>query len=442
MKRLLVPLSLILLAVGAMMLATASRGKEWSTESSAALSAFESGLEARMKYYTNEARSHFQTAVDRDPEFAIAKLYLTFHESDFDRREQLRNELRDVDLESLPDRERFLLEFHVAQWDRDIDGARDIGRAYVERHPDDPFGLATLADLQWAEQNWSESERLYRRLLEVAPNWVTAQNRLGYIALARGRFDEAEQQFETYHYIAPDQANPHDSMGELLLLLGRYDEARATFERALEIRPDFCNAYQHLIDLVLMEGRPSDGEEVLARALEYCGQRMVDSLRCSVKIWHDFMSGDSERVWSEEREDCRKEMGEYHFLLHRTASMTGRLKTAERAERGLARRIEEAEEANHIRLDFPRALLRHMEGTRMLAEGLYEDAVAAFQEADDTLLYWGEGQGILKLYNRLNLAWAQDRLGMPEAAAATLEQVRAVNANFAASYPDSVIINE
>ena len=441
MKRLLILTSLLLLAAGAMMMATLGDDGEWSTDSTEALREFELGLESRMKYYQKEAREHFQIAVDLDPSFAAAKLYLTFHEFEHKKREQLREELRQVDLEQLNPRERFLLEFHIADWNRDPDCARQVGLAYVEAHPDDPFGLATLADLFWAEQDWDESERLYQELLEVDPNWVTAQNRLGYIALARGRFADAEEQFETYYYIAPDQANPHDSKGEMLVLLGRYEEARDEFEAALAIRPDFCDAYQHLVDLVLMEGKPDEGEAILERAAEHCSRRMVEALRCSMLIWHDFMSGDSERVWSDEREACRKEMGDYHFLLHRTASQTGRLKTAERAERWWRRRIEAAEEAEHVRLDFPRALLLHMEGTRLLTEERYEAAAAAFVEADEMLLYWGEGQGFLKLYNRMNLAYAQERLGRTAEAEATLRKVREVNEHFASSYPESVAMN-
>lgn len=441
MKRLLIPILLLLVVAGAMMMATLAQQADWTTDSSAALRRFEAGLESRMKYYHDEAREHFEAAVELDPDFAAAKLYLHFHVFDHGQRERLRDELRQVDLAQLTPRERFLLEFHIAEWDRDFDCARQVGLAYVEEHPEDPFGLATLADLFWAEQDWNEAERLYRELLDVAPNWVTAQNRLGYIALARGRFEDAEEQFEIYYYIAPDQANPHDSMGELLVLLGRYEEARREFEAALEIRPDFCDTYQHLIDLILMDGKPEQGEEILARAAEHCSPRMVESLRCSVVIWDDFMAGDSERVWSDERRDCRQQMGEYHFLLHRTACQTGRLKTAERAERGLQRRIEAAEEAQHVRLDFPRALLLHMQATRLLTEGDFEAAAAAFAEADDLLLYWGEGQGILKLYNRMNLAYAQQRAGRTEESERTLEKVRRVNESFASSYPASVAVD-
>ena len=438
MKTLVLILLILALVGGAAMMLMPSGEREWSTDSEQALEEFEAGLAARMKYYASDARDHFANAAAADPEFAAARLYLSFYEHKWDEKKQIQEGLREVDLSTLTPRERFLLEFHIAEWDRDLPAAKEIGEQYVEDHPHDPFGLATLADLYWAQQDWDESERLYDELLDIAPNWVTAQNRLGYIALARGQFEEAEEHFRSYNYIAPDQANPHDSMGELLVLLGRYGEAREAFERALAIRPDFCNAYQHLVDVSLMEGRPEDGEAALERAAEVCSPRMIETLRCSLIIWHDFMTGNSDQVWTEERSHCREVMGEYHFLIHRTACLTDQLKLAERAERGLERGIEAAEEARHVRLDYPRGLLLHMQGTRLLAEKRYEEAAEAFAAADSLLYYWGEGQGILKLYNQMNLAWAQEKLGMEEESTRTLERVRRVNEPFAASYPESV----
>lgn len=438
MRKALVALSFVLVAAGAMMMVGLSTEPSWTTDSEEARKTFEEGLAARMKYYHPEARELFETAVELDPDFAAAKLYLSFYEQAWEHKLRLREELRTTDLDRLEPRERFLIEFHAALWDRDLERALEIGRAYVEAHPTDPFGLTHLADLFWQEQDWEAAASTYRDLLEIAPNWVTAQNRLGYIALAQGRFEKAEEHFTTYQYIAPDQANPHDSMGELLVLLGRYEEARRSFERALEIHPDFCSTYQHLLDLVIMQGDIAAGEEILARAAAHCSERMVETLGCALVIWEDFLSDSPERVWGEERADCRRLMGEHNFLLHRTAATTGRLEVAEKAERELERRIEAAEEAHHVRLEYPRALLHHMRGTRLLTQERWAEASEAFQEADRRLLYWGEGQGILKLYNQLNLAYAQEKMGREEASKRTLERVAQVNPRFAATYPHSI----
>jgi tetratricopeptide (TPR) repeat protein len=437
MKKLLIAVALIALAGGAMMMVIGT-GTDWTTDSQEALREFESGLESRMKYYNSEAAKHFANAVELDPEFLAAKLYLSFHEEQWDRREALQAELREADLTRLTTREQFLVRFYIAQWDRDFDEARRLAEQYTKDNPGDAYGLHVLSELMWREQDFDEAERIYGEILEIDPNWAMAQNRLGYIALARGRFDEAEELFVTYNYIAPDQANPHDSMGELLVLVGRYEEAREQFERALELRPDFCNSHLHLIDLVLMQGNPEEAEPIIQRAAAHCGDRMASMMRCSVAIWKEFLEGEPENVWSDEQEDCRRMLGDYNFIVHRTACLTDRIRIAEKAERQLQRGIEAAEQAEHMRLDFPRALLLHMKGTRLSAQQEWEEAIELFQKADDMLLYWGEGQGILKLYNQVNLAYAQERAGLTDEAARTIARVEAVNPVFASHYPEEM----
>ena len=128
--------------------------------------------------------------------------------------------------------------------------------AYLEEHPNDPWALSIRCDQAWQHRDWPPTEECNRRLIKADPNWVQAQNQLGYIAMAQGRFAEAEQLFRTYLYIAPDQANPHDSMGELFTVLGRYAESEKELEEAIRIRPSFCASWEHLVLLHDVSARP------------------------------------------------------------------------------------------------------------------------------------------------------------------------------------------
>jgi tetratricopeptide (TPR) repeat protein len=210
--------------------------RAWTTSSPAALAAFEAGLDARMRFYIADAADNFRKALELDPQFAAAKVQLADLSRDGDERKRLRQELETTDLSRLNERERFLVE--LTRGKREEVPAR-VAR-YLADHPREPWGLFVAAGQTWDREEFDSAAELYKRLLEVDPNWVLARNNLGYMAMAQARFAEAEEQFRTYAYVAPDQANPHDSLGELLSLLGRYEEARSELERALAIRPDFC----------------------------------------------------------------------------------------------------------------------------------------------------------------------------------------------------------
>jgi len=433
MKKPLALLALLVLLAAAWLLTRRREPPAWSATSPAALAAFESGMEATMKYYGADAQRHFRRAAELDPSFVAPKLLLLQSVFDKQERQRLIDELRAVDLAALTERERFMVRYELASAQHREEESAEILADYLERRPNDPYALSTCSSLAWAEQDWDRAQAHYRRLLDANPNWVTAQNRLGYIAMARGRFAEAEEQFRTYVYVAPDQANPHDSLGELLTLLGRYPEAREELELALDIKPDFCITYQHLLGVWILEGLPeSAADEVIERAAENCSARFAELLRCEAQLWGDLFAGRWDAPWTESGAVCRERLDPDHHLVHRLALLSGRTDVALKIEQRVAERI-----GGHTTPGTHRLLsgmLSHMRGVRALLTGDAGDAAGSLAAADDQFLYWGDGQGVLKLYNRLSLAYALERAGRPEESREVLADVAAVNAAFAGLY--------
>ncbi len=433
MRKIWIGLIVLLALAGGMMLMAKRTEPEWSTDSPAALAAFERGLDAQMKYYGSDAHDSYREALEHDPDFAAAKLMLLHYERDKEREAQLAEELRQVDRKRLTRRERFLVDYALARHDGDSEKADRIVNDYLERRPKDPYALAACSTQAWEDSDWSRAERHYRHLLEVDPNWVSAQNHLGYLAMAQGRFKEAEELlFETYNFIAPDQANPHDSMGELLMTLGRYEEARQALERALEIKPDFCASYEHLFSVATLEGSPDDYPQILARARQHCGERMAEVMGCLGDLWRDYLERDYEAAWSEDRKECSKLYVREPFLLHRLAVLTGRTEAALELEALVRKRAAKGGREGEM----AEPLLRHMTGVRHLGAGDWEAAVSELTQADAMLFYWGQGYSILKMYNQMNLAVALQASGQTIEAERILAKVREVNPRFADVYPE------
>jgi tetratricopeptide (TPR) repeat protein len=431
MRKLLIGLLLLLLAAGGMMLLARRTEPGWSTDSAEARAALERGLAAQMKFYGFDARAGYQEALELDPDFVAAKVMLMFFGYGREGKEELVEDLRHADLERLTARERFLVRYVLARHEEDSAAADRIVRDYLREHPEDPYALTTCSTKAWEERDWERAESHDRRLLEVDPNWVSAQNHLGYIAMAQGRFDEAEELFETYQFIAPDQANPHDSMGELLTVLGRYDEAAAALEKAIEVKPDFCASYEHLFSLATLAGNGVAYPEIVARSRENCGERMAEVLGCLAELWTDYMHRDFEAPWREGREDCSKVYVRESFLLHRMAVITGRDETALELEELVAKRVEKG----GMEAKMSEGFLLHMKGVRALADRDFEPAVSYLSKADRLLFYWGQGPAILKMFNQMNLAAALEGAGKQQKAEVVLARVREVNPGFADAYP-------
>ncbi len=436
MKRFLLALA----ALGAAAAATVvlvqlaeERRSEWTTDSPAALAAFEEGLSARMKLYGRDAHSAFLRALDLDPDFAAPRLML-LDSDDKAMQEDLVRDLRAIDLERLTERERFLVEHALDRIDHADAAARERIERYVAEHPRDPWGHFLAGARAWERADREQAEEIYARLLEIDPNWVVAHNHLGYLAMAEGRFSDAETHFRTYAFVAPDQANPHDSLGELEMLLGRYDEARAELERALAIRPDFCSSYGNLFTIAMLERRQADLDPLLTRIQANCPPRMAASMRCVAQMVDALFTGDWDAPWRDGYAGCLRENGERGVFLHRMALLSGRQDEARLEEQFFAERAAKLPEGDKDQ--GPRIVLLHLQGVRDLAEGRPVEAAGKFREVERLSRFWGSGDGRMKLFNRLNLALALERSGDAAGAAAAAASVDAVNPKFAPLFGD------
>ncbi len=368
MKRFLLGLA----ALGAAAAATAvlvhlarERRGEWTTDSPAALAAFEEGLAARMKLYGRDAQAAFRRALELDPDFAAPRLML-LDTDDKAMTTELVRDLRAYDTTRLTERERFLVAHALDRLDHDEAAAAERIDRYIAAHPRDPWGHFLAGARAWESADRAAAETIYARLLEIDPNWVVAHNHLGYLAMAEGRFADAETHFRTYAFVAPDQANPHDSLGELLMLLGRYDEARAALELALEIRPDFCASYGNLFTIAMLERRQAELEPLLARVRTNCAPRMAESLACVAQMVDALFTGDWDAPWRDGYAACLRENGERGVFLHRMALLAGRQDEARLEEEFFRERAAKTQPGNKDQ--GPAIVLLHLEGVRDLAE--------------------------------------------------------------------------
>jgi len=422
-------------ALAVVYLLIAPGGQEtWTTDSPEALQAFERCIEADMKRYYGEASRYCAEALELDPDFVMAKLerarFLGMA-GEKDAAERLFDELRGGDLSRLNPRERFLVRYRLARLDGRGKDAGEILSRYLEEHPKDPWAINIQCDGLWNERDPSLAADCYERLLEADPNWVDAQNRLGYLAMARGRFEQAEEHFNTYQYLAPDQANPHDSMGELLILIGRYEEAEDELRQALEIRSDFCASYDHLVRLFVMQGELDRAREALAerRAEPACEHHppSARAIECVIDGWELEMEDRWEEAWELSQGPCADTSGDMHLLAHHAALETGRQAEALALEEEFRKDIKSGEDYPEERR-VGEALLAHMQGIRLGLEGRAAEAAEKFEQADRLVPYWrATGMSIFKLFNQLALARALAESDQEEKARQVLEWVRSVN---------------
>jgi tetratricopeptide (TPR) repeat protein len=408
---------------------------KWTTSSKIAGLEFERATDARLKLYRKDAVSSLEHALELDPEFVVAKLQLAelLRPEETQRAEHLLEEVFAADVARLRPRERFLVERAIALKQSKYRRAAILKREYFEQNPDDPYIIEIVANEAKLRGDPQTAERLYRRLIEVAPNWVAAYSWLGYLTMTRGDFLEAEGHFTAYRFIAPEQANAHDSLAELYIITGRYDEADLSVEMAVQLRSDFWPAYWHMVQARGMMRDFGSAREAIDRWARVEGAFTQELARAMCAV--DIAELDYDRAWRElvtrmsspcfDREDPE---GYVSRAIHRAACHIGEWELAA----ALEKRVRDVIEVERLRSSLVQKYaalpaLLHMEGVRLALQGNLDEAEERFRQADSYLTYRESGAGVFKLKTRLYLAETLLAQAEADKARELLSEVRAVN---------------
>ncbi|HEV8632200.1 MAG TPA: hypothetical protein VGV61_17935 [Thermoanaerobaculia bacterium] len=430
-KKLAFAVVLLLAAALAAWAALRSHDKpEWTTRSPAALAEFRRGLDAERKYYGAEARGHYRRALALDPSFAAARvMVLRGLKPEDPLTKPTIARLAKTDRSKLTAREALLVDYQL-DWERQQRGAAQARlERYLAAHPRDPYALQMQIEWLWQDRQWPRAEKTCQELLAIDPNWLTAQNYLGYLAMSQGHFAEAEDRFRTYRYVAPDQANPHDSLGELLALLGRWDDARRELEASLAVRPDFCASYYHLGQMALMRRDfATNGRELeRARRQPACAGYELEAHTCGQRLWESYARHDWAALSQAFDSSCEQKTRSSFWMSHLGAVMAGDLARARAIEATVAKWNADAGPQGQ-------ALVAHLQGVRLVAEGDPRAAGERFAAVDGAVSYFGLDFGTFKLYNRLQWAHAAEQAGDAARARQLVAEVAAVNPTFAELY--------
>ncbi len=102
--------------------------------------------------------------------------------------------------------------------------------------------LQRALELQQSGQ-MEEAARLYREILQRAPQHPRALQFLGVLEAQRGRNDTALALFERAAVVEPHNPGAHYNLANLLGHLGRLEEALAVYDRALGLASDYVEAW-------------------------------------------------------------------------------------------------------------------------------------------------------------------------------------------------------
>jgi len=236
---------------------------EVTTASMEAYESFLKGRDSYEKLYNTDAREYFEDAVELDPDFAVAHLYLAWTYA------RLRQAgARDKALERAQAlsaratrKERLYIEAaHARTVEQDSGKELRLVKQIVRDYPGEKRAHHRLAGYHRAEERLYQAIEEYNKVLALDPNFGWAMNELGYMYTDISDYEKASEYFQRYAARSPGDANPIDSLGELCFRMGRLDEAITRYKQALDLKPDFYYAYW---EIAYVSALKEDYEEAL-----------------------------------------------------------------------------------------------------------------------------------------------------------------------------------
>ncbi len=126
--------------------------------------------------------------------------------------------------------------------------------------------LRAAADEHLRAGRLAEAAATYRAVVERAPRWARAWDRLGVTEYRRGNLTGAGEAFAAAARLASRDASMIQHVGVVLYQQGRYADAAEAFRRAVALEPADPDALRNLASALLRLGQDAEAAALRARA--------------------------------------------------------------------------------------------------------------------------------------------------------------------------------
>ena len=139
---------------------------------------------------------------------------------------------------------------------RQAEGLQELS-SYVHKHPADPLGYYSLAQLTWRDHPEQALDAL-AAALRLDPKFAAAHVDLGWLLNRLGRTEEAIPHFQRAVEINPRDARALDQLGAAFVALDRPSEAEKVLRRAAAISPEDPEVLMHLGHALMEAGHEEE----------------------------------------------------------------------------------------------------------------------------------------------------------------------------------------
>jgi tetratricopeptide (TPR) repeat protein/TolB-like protein len=275
--------------------------KDITTISLQAYDYFLKGKRAYALIDWQEAIKKFKTALEIDPSFAMAYIYLAwaYHNTGDDKARNETIERAMALSDKTSQRDRLFLEAGYALFiQQDYDKHYALFKELVDKFPDEKWAFHYLGDfLMMIQEDFAGALSQYEKWQKLDPRDANAINHAIGPSYLMGDFKKAMAYVKMHDAVAPPDAYNLTLQGAMYGLMGQLDKGEAKCQEALKLRPDFNYAF---LILIMNYAVREKFEECLKWADEYVSRASSAGLKsdafCQRGFYHYWLGNFKEAL--------------------------------------------------------------------------------------------------------------------------------------------------
>jgi serine/threonine protein kinase/tetratricopeptide (TPR) repeat protein len=221
--------------------------KDITTPSLQAYDYFLKGKAAYNLVNWGEAKENLTKALEIDPTFAMAYVYLAwanYNTGDIKAQNETIEKAMALSNKT-SQKDRLYIEASYALFiQQDLDKQYALLKELVQKYPDEKWAFHYLGDyLMMIQSDFPGAVSQYEKWHKLDPQNPNAMSHIIGASALMGDFQKASEYIKAHDAVAPPDPYNMSVQGMMYALMGQFEKAFAKYKQALEIQPDFSYAF-------------------------------------------------------------------------------------------------------------------------------------------------------------------------------------------------------